>query len=111
MWFDLDETVAAVLAILRLAGGDIDEPRLQALVPTAADAIEKRSDRIDPMPTTADEPMLQEALQIVTLEMYRQPATTAQLVGLNAAVAEGAFDPISPAASLIQPFHQNWAVA
>lgn len=111
MWYDLDATVAAVLAILRLAGGDVDEPRIKALVPAAADAIERRSDRVTPMPHTSVTPMLQEALQIVTLEMYRQPATTAQLVGLNASVAEGAFDPIAPAASLIQPFHQGWAVA
>jgi hypothetical protein len=111
MWFDLEETVAAVLAILRLAGGDIDEPRLRALVPTAADAIEKRCDRIDPMPNTSDEPMLQEALQLVTLEMYRQPASVAQLVGLTSAVATGVFDPVAPAEPLIQPYHQNWAVA
>ena len=111
MWYDLDETVAAVLAILRLAGGDIDEPRIQSLVPAAARQIEKRYPRNDPWPDTTDEPDLQEALQLVTLEMYRQPATTAQLVGLNATVANAAFDPIAPAAPLLQPFAQDMVVA
>jgi hypothetical protein len=111
VWYDLEETVAAVLAILRLAGGDIDEPRIEALVPTAADAIEKRCDRVDPMPSTSAEPMLQEALQLVTLEMYRQPASVAQLVGLSTSVATGVFDPVAPAEPLIQPFRQLWAVS
>ena len=111
MWYDLEETVAAVLAILRLAGNDIDEPRLRALVPAAAAAIEKRCDRIDPMPDTLTEPMLQEALQLVTLEMYRQPASVAQLVGLSGPVAAAAFDPVAPAEPLIQPYRQLWAVS
>jgi len=111
MWFDLEETVAAVLAILRLTGQDVDEPRLRALVPTAAARIEKWLDRSDPMPDASTEPLLQEGLQLVTLEMYRQPATAGSLVGLTAEVAIGVLDPIAPAAPLLQPYRQLWAVA
>ena len=99
--------MAAVLAILRLAGGDIDEPRLRALVPTAAARIEKWLDRVDPMPDTVDEPLLQEGLQLVTLEMYRQPAATGQLVGLTAEVAVAVFDPIATAAPLLQHLRET----
>ncbi len=111
MWFDLDATVAEVLHVLRLAGGDIDEPRIRSLVPRAALMIERRYPRLDVWPDAVDEPDLQEGLNIVTIELYRQPATTGQLIGLSTDVAGAAFDPILPAAPLLQPFAQDMVVA
>jgi len=107
VWYDLEETVAAVLAILRLAGGDIDEPRLRALVPAAAARIERWAMRTALMPDTSTDPLLQEGLQLVTLEMYRQPAATGQLVGLTAEVAVAVFDPIATAAPLLQHLRET----
>ncbi len=110
MWYDPDETVAAVLAILRLVGGDIDEPRIRVLVPTAAARIETWAQRTNPMPSTVDDPLLREGLQLVTLEMYRQPATTGSLVGLTAEVALGVFDPIAAASPLLQHLRETAGV-
>ena len=50
VWYDEAQTVAAVLAILRLEEGDVDEGRLTALVPRAAKRLEVYADRVDPFP-------------------------------------------------------------
>jgi hypothetical protein len=77
VWYDLDATVAAVLAILRLQGGDVDTTRIRAIIPGAALRIDVYVDRaviIDGPPPGAD---YQYALEQLTVQRYRRDAPVA----------------------------------
>lgn len=91
-WFDADEVTAKVLARLRLTAGDTDESRIRALVDVAAGHINNELDRATPMTAATaldvddvDEdddttelastnvtPVILEALERVTIELYRR---------------------------------------
>ena len=111
VWYDPDVTLAAVLAELRLAGGDVDEERLRALIPTAAADIDDYLDRVDPTDGPPPDPLLQEGLQIVVIDMYRdQPAGAAELAGLAVPVAATVYDPLSRARPLLIRRKQRFGV-
>ena len=97
-WYDLDTVVADVLARLRLTGTDVDEPRIRALVPSAAVLINAELDRVYPMTPVGtvdvddvDEdadvtelletnvtPDILEALARLTIELYRRGRSDTQ---------------------------------
>lgn len=69
VWWDPAATLAAVLAQLRLTGTDIDENRLEALIPAAGRHINDYLDReADISPPAL--PTLQAALERVTIALY-----------------------------------------
>ena len=110
-WYDPAGTVAAVLAILRLEDGDIDEARIASLVPVAAERIEAFLDRVDPIPGPPPSPALQEALEEVTVDLYRLPTGgAAELAGLAVPVAALVYDPISRVRALLLPAKQRFGV-
>ena len=71
-WFDVAVTAAAVMHILRLQGGDIDEARIEALVPGAANRIDVYVDRTVVLdgPPPADH--IQHALEQLVLLRYQR---------------------------------------
>jgi hypothetical protein len=82
-WYDLAVTVAAVFKVLRLSDGDVDQSRIEALVPTAATNIEAKVDAT--VAVAPDVPVLdgppppawaQTALELETLALYRAQGGT-----------------------------------
>lgn len=71
VWYDLDVTVAAVLAVLRLTASDVDAERIRALVPVAGQLIDTRLDRQVALTSPAPLPVLV-ALENLTVELYRR---------------------------------------
>lgn len=79
VWYDLDATTSAVLAILRLQGGDVDTARIRAIIPGAALRIDVYVDRvvvIDGPPPEAD---YQYALEQLTVQRYQRAMPVAVL--------------------------------
>ena len=111
VWYDPDATLAAVLAELRLGGGDVDEERLRVLIPTAAADVELFLDGVDPPPGPPPAPLVQEGLQIVVVDMYRdQPAGAAELAGLAVPVAATVYDPLQRARSVLIRHKQRFGI-
>ena len=71
-WYDVDATVESCLAQLRLQGGDIDEPRLRAIVPGAAYKVDVKIDAVMVLDGPPPDPEIQHALEQLTLLRYRQ---------------------------------------
>lgn len=117
-WYVLADVVADVLARLRLFAGDVDETRIQALVPVAAMHINDELDREFAMTpagtvdtTDVDEdldvtelletnvtPTILEALSRLTIELYRRGRADAAgnvLVEVGAAI-DAVVDDIAP---------------
>lgn len=88
-WYDLEATVTAVLARLRLLNTDVDEPIIRGLVPVAATMIDNELDRVNALtpvtvsaapPVTAawasvsawsgPTPTILEALTQLTVDLY-----------------------------------------
>lgn len=72
MWWDVAATKVAVLGKLRLAGTDVDAPRVESLVSVAGRQINERLDRTTPLPTelrTAN----QTALETLVIALYSPP--------------------------------------
>ena len=73
VWYDLDATVAAVLAILRLQGGDVDTTRIRGDHPRCRPAHRRLpstvSTVIDGPPPAAD---YQYALEQLTVQRYQR---------------------------------------
>ena len=64
-------TVAAVLATLRLQGGDVDTVRIQAIVPAAARSIDNELDRITVLDGPPPDPLIQYELERRTINLYQ----------------------------------------
>ena len=76
VWYDVDVTVAAVLHILRLQGGDVDTTQIRSIIPTAAQRIDVHCDRTVVLDGPPPAPHIQHALEQLTVARYRrnQPA-------------------------------------
>ncbi len=105
-WYDPDATLAAVLHVLRLQGGDIDAAAIRALIPVAGIAIDNYVDDdwvIDGPPPAPD---FQYALERYTIELYRIDHPAA-----GAYIAPGDTYLRSMLDSLIAHRRVRWAVA
>ena len=71
VWYDLSATVAAVLATLRLQGGDVDTARIQAIVPAAARSIDNELDRTVVLDGPPPDPLIQYELERRTINLYQ----------------------------------------
>lgn len=102
-WWDLESTLTNVLRMLRLAGGDIDEDRITALIPTAGYQINSRLDlTIGIVPGSAEALSLQDALESLTIALYQPPVQD----------IDGSFmDPVDMVAGQITPQRERWGVA
>ena len=112
-WWDPVSTKAAVLHQLRLREGDVDEDRVEALIPVAGHLINVYLDR----PADSSWPVaatLQPALEQVTIELYRRK--DAPLSGSNdwASTAGmlpfGQVDPIAQVAAELAGQKRRWGV-
>jgi hypothetical protein len=113
-WYDLEATLAAVLATLRLQQGDIDTDHLAECIPAAATAIEQYLDRIDVIPGPPPPPSVQIALEAATIALYHRDEVTATIGGgvstLRASSREQ-FDPLEDVLAELTPMKQQWGVA
>jgi hypothetical protein len=71
IWYDVDDTLAAVLHILRLQGGDIDADYIRNLIPAAGMAIDAYvdSETVVVGPPPAGD--YQYAIEQYTIDLYR----------------------------------------
>jgi len=85
-WFDVDVTASAVFQILRLQGGDIDENRIRAIIPGAANRIDVYCDRAIVLDGPPPAPHIQHALEQLTLLRYlpQQPGAFVDFTGISA---------------------------
>jgi len=102
MWYDTEATIAAVLEMLRLQGGDIDEVRIADLVPVAAARIEAHID--GPVPDPVDSPLYQEALQLLTVDWYLHPQSGTDQFGVPYD------DPVRAVRGILVPVKQRFGV-
>jgi hypothetical protein len=72
VWYDLPAVTADVLAILRLTDADVDAERIETLVPAAAILIDQFLDRPEAVPGPPPSPPITQALNQLTIEMYRR---------------------------------------
>jgi hypothetical protein len=112
-WWDVDTTKAAVLDILRLGDGDIDEQRIVWLVPVAGQMINQWMDR----PAGVQAPdwalyPLQTAIETVTVSLYRDkdaPPTT--IDGLLAgSMRPAGLDPLIEVRAKMRGAKQRWGI-
>ena len=98
VWYDLDETTTAVLAILRLTEQDVDVDRIRECIPAAAWRIEAMLDDVDEV---AANPALQQSLNQVTIELYRRKDAPFDVVRRI----------LDPVRSELVPLKRRWGVA
>ena len=72
VWYDLDQSTADVLAILRLTDADVDAERIGAIVPAAAQLIDTFVDRPEAILGPPPAPPIAQALNQLTIELYRR---------------------------------------
>ena len=105
IWYDVDATTAAVLAVLRLQGGDVDTSRIRAIVPTAANKIDVYVDRTTVIDGPPPAPHIQHALEQLTVLRYQR----------NQPVNLGGFPVIDDETHLLDTLipgeRERWAVA
>jgi hypothetical protein len=115
-WWVPADVLADVLATLRLSSGDVDESRLEALIPAAAAMINAYLDR----PTGDglapwEEAIAVPALEQVTIELYRTKDTAAGSPSDYSAAALmsrwAAVDPLGNVRSHLQPLKRRWGLA
>lgn len=95
VWWDPTETLANVLAQLRLYSNDVDEDRLAGLIPAAGEHIDNYLDRETPVEGPPPAPSLQAELERITIALYH---------GVDD-------DPIGRDVGLLTLHKQRWAVA
>ena len=78
-WYDLDATTSAVLAILRLQGGDVDTARIRAIIPAAANRIDVYADRATVFDGPPPAAHIQSALEQLTVQRYQRNMPAAVL--------------------------------
>lgn len=106
VWWDPVVTLAAVLAQLRLSGGDIDEARIAKLIPAAGQLINEHLDlAVDPAPPIPV--ALQDALERVTIKMYNR---TGDVDSVGVVIYDGA-DPLGEVVSQLAPYKSRWGCA
>lgn len=71
VWYDPAATLAAVFAILRLTDGDVDQARIEALIPAAAGNIDAHLDGEVAVSGPPPPPWAQTALELETVALYR----------------------------------------
>jgi hypothetical protein len=71
VWWDTAATLAAVFAVLRLTDGDVDQARIEALIPAAAGNIDAKLDGEVAVSGPPPPPWAQAALELETVAMYR----------------------------------------
>jgi hypothetical protein len=112
-WWDETATTAAVLAQLRLTGTDVDAARIGELVGAAGQAINAYLDQPDATPP-APLPILQAALEQVTIELYRRKdagAANPTDYAVAAVVSRyGATDPLGDVRAQLLPYKRRWGV-
>lgn len=113
-WYDPALTKANVLAALRLTATDIDVPRIDQAIPTAAHAIDQFVDRVDPLPQAAATPALQSILDRATVAEYHILGIVSTLgAGAGAApiIPGSPFDPLVDVRVELLAFKQRWGIA
>ncbi|HKE75225.1 MAG TPA: hypothetical protein VKB57_16505 [Acidimicrobiales bacterium] len=115
-WYDLEATLQAVLATLRLTQGDIDTDHLAECIPAAARAIDQHVDRFadDPMPGPPPPAAVQIALEAATIALYHRDeigATIGAGVSTLRPSEGGEFDPLEDVLEELTPYKQQWALA
>lgn len=111
VWWDGAETLANILATLRLRELDIDAEAIERLIPAAGWAINAYLDRTECLEAPAPA-ALQAALETVTIAMYHRAGYVATLgAGITSLqrVHTGPFDPIAEVAAELAPYKQRWA--
>jgi hypothetical protein len=114
VWYDLALTKANVLAALRLTATDIDVPRIEQAIPTAAHAIDQFVDRVDPLPAASTTPALQSILDRASITEYHILGTVATIgAGAQAApiIPGSPFDPLVDVRVELLAFKQRWGIA
>jgi hypothetical protein len=113
VWYDTAATVAAVFTILRLTDGDVDQARIEALVPAAAGNIDHKLDGTVPVVGPPPPAWAQTALELETVALYR-----AQGNDIDVSVPLGGFPPPrdalaggSAVTALVGPHRARWGVA
>lgn len=94
-------TLSNVLARLRLTETDIDQARIEALIPVAGYQINDRLDRTV-TPTASQASSLQDALESLTIALYLPPVQN----------LDGSYvNPVHMVAGQLTPSRQRWGVA
>ena len=109
VWWDVDQTTADALAILRLTGTDVDAARIRALVPVAGQLVNQFLDATEP-DVSMPAPVAQ-ALTYATVELYRQkdsPPATADDFGLSPGYVPA--DPLQPVRAMLAPYRRRWGI-
>jgi hypothetical protein len=113
VWYDPAAVVTAVLAVLRLSDGDVDQARIEALVPAAAGNIDAKLDGTVAVTGPPPPPWAQTALEMETVALYR-----AQGNDITAYAALGGAQPVRDALvggpavqSLLAPHKARWGVS
>lgn len=118
VWWDVDTVTEAVLDVLRLESGDVDDGRVRGLVPVAGARINDVLDRPDTDPVvvdvvtgTAPAPLVA-AIVAVTVELYRQKdAPPTSVDGLIASAwRPPSVDPVASVRAMITPYRRRWGV-
>ena len=105
VWYDLSATVAAVLATLRLQGGDIDTARIESIIPAAARSIDDELDRETVLDGPPPDPLIQYELERRTINLYRAD------IPITAINTFQSWLPESGSPHILAAHKQRWGVA
>ena len=114
VWYDPAATLDAVRRQLRLSTPDIDDARLAALIPAAAYLIDDYVDGEFPLDGPPPAPLIQSALEQVTIVLYRTKdvgAVGSSWLPSDVAGRYAQSDPIVDVLGQVLPFKRRWGVA
>lgn len=113
VWWNGPAIAAAVMDVLRLDTGDVDEARVAELVIVGGQRINDYLDRPDTDPVVTPAPLvLDEALIQVTLELYRaKDAPPSSVDGLLAASwRPPSIDPLTGVRNMLRPYKRRFGI-
>jgi hypothetical protein len=111
LWWDTTATVAAVFNILRLSDGDVDQARIESLIPSAAGAIDAYLDGVVAIVGPPPPAWAQTALEMETVARYRDQSAGDPGDAFGAQRPRDALAGGEAVASLLRPHRARYGVA
>lgn len=114
-WYDLNATVSAVMARLRLMNTDVDQPRIVQLVPVAAMMVDNELDRVNPLTYVSAAPPVSAAWSTVSAWDGPTPTIIEALISLTVDLYNGVVpidgDNLGVADALLGPHKSRFGIA
>jgi hypothetical protein len=111
VWYDAAVTTGNVLAVLRLSDGDVDQARLEALIPAAAESIDAYLDGDTAVTGPPPPASVQAALEAEVVARYRSTGADPYIALGVTYMARGSLYGGEPVTTLLRPSRGRRGVA